>query len=107
MGRRVSRRGNILLLFSRVRIHLFHYPDARRVAPIRASVGCLNLSQNGIIRQHKTQAQNASTNGGDASRVGKRYSYYLTEFVFISFLYPDAGRVALSLQQLSGAAANL
>ena len=52
-------------------LHYFLYPDARRVAPIRASVGCLSLSQNGIIRQHKTQAQNASTNGGDASRVGK------------------------------------
>ena len=49
----------------------FLCPDARRVAPIRASVGCLSLSQNGIIRQHKTQAQNASSNGGDASRVGK------------------------------------
>ena len=32
--------------------------------------------------------------GGDASRVGKRGSYYLVEFVFSSFLYPDAGRVA-------------
>ena len=32
--------------------------------------------------------------GGDASRVGKRGSYYLAEFVFSSFLYPDAGRVA-------------
>ena len=55
----------------------------------------------------ETQAQNATSNGGDASRVGKIYSYYLVEFVFPSFLYPDAGRVALSLQQLSGAAANL
>ena len=52
-------------------LHYFLYPDAGRVAPIRGSVGCLSLSQNGIIRQHKTQAQNASTNGGDASRVGK------------------------------------
>ena len=52
------------------------------------------------------QAPNATSNGGDASR-GKIYSYYLVEFVFPSFLYPDAGRVALSLQQLSGAAANL
>ena len=41
----------------------------------------------------ETQAKNASTNGGDASR-GKIYSYYLVEFVFSSFLYPDAGRVA-------------
>ena len=42
----------------------------------------------------ETQAQNATSNGGDASRVGKIYSYYLVEFVFPSFLYPDAGRVA-------------
>ena len=41
-----------------------------------------------------TQAQNASTSGGDASRVGKRCSYYLVEFVLPSFLYPDARRVA-------------
>ena len=44
--------------------------------------------------KHKTQAQNATSNGGDASRVGKGCSYYLAEFVFSSFLYPDAGRVA-------------
>ncbi len=31
---------------------------------------------------------------GDASRVGKIRSYYLVAFVFSSFLYPDAGRVA-------------
>ena len=52
-------------------------------------------------------ALNASSNGSDASRVGKRCSYYLVGFVLHYFLYPDAGRVALSLQQLSGAAANL
>ena len=40
------------------------------------------------------QAPNATCNGGDASRVGKRGCYYLVEFVFFSFLYPDAGRVA-------------
>ena len=45
-------------------------------------------------RKHKAQAQNATSNGGDASRVGKGCSYYLAEFVFPSFLYPDAGRVA-------------
>ena len=42
----------------------------------------------------ETQAKNATSNGGDASRVGKIYSYYLVEFLFPSFLYPDAGRVA-------------
>ena len=39
--------------------------------------------------------------------IGKICSYYLVAFVFSSILYPDARRVALSLQQLSGAAANL
>ena len=42
----------------------------------------------------ETQAQNATSNGGDASRVGKIYSYYLlVEFVFPYILY-SAGRVA-------------
>ena len=41
----------------------------------------------------ETQAKNATSNGGDAS-CGKRFSYYLVEFVFSFFLYPDAGRVA-------------
>ena len=42
-----------------------------------------------------------------ASLRGKRCSYYLVAFVFSPLIYPDARRVALSLQQLSGAAANL
>ena len=46
------------------------------------------------VRTERPQATNASTNGGDASRVGKICSYYLVAFVFTSFLYPDAGRVA-------------
>ena len=42
----------------------------------------------------EAQAQNATSNGGDASRVGKIYSYYLlVEFVFPYILY-SAGRVA-------------
>ena len=44
--------------------------------------------------KHPTQVPNASSNGGDASRVGKRCSYCLVEFVFPFFLYSDAGRVA-------------
>ena len=38
--------------------------------------------------------EDATSNGGDASRVGKRCSYYLAEFVLPCFLCPDAGRVA-------------
>ena len=42
----------------------------------------------------ETQAKNATSNGGDVSRVGKIYSYYLlVEFVFPYILY-SAGRVA-------------
>ena len=46
------------------------------------------------VRTERPQATNASTNGGDASRVGKICSYYLVAFVFPSILYPDARRVA-------------
>ena len=45
-------------------------------------------------RKHTTQALTQALMGGDASRVGKRCSYYLVEFIFSSFLYPDARRVA-------------
>ena len=45
-------------------------------------------------RYHQTLPPNASSNGGDASRVGKICSFYLAELVFPSFLYPDARRVA-------------
>ena len=44
--------------------------DARRVAPISA---CVSSSAQ---RYHSTLPANASTNGGDASRVGKICSYY-------------------------------
>ena len=37
------------------------------------------------------QATNASTNGGEASRLGKRSGYYLVACVILSFLYSDAG----------------
>ena len=40
------------------------YPDAGRVAPISA---CVSSSTK---RYHKTLPQNATSNGGDASRVG-------------------------------------
>ena len=53
-------------------LHYFLYPDAGRVAPIRGSVGCLSLSQNGIIRQHKTQALMGATrlaSGKDAANI--------------------------------------
>ena len=39
----------------------FYFPDARRVAPIRASVS------SSTKRYHQAQAQNATSNGDDAS----------------------------------------
>ena len=38
MGATRLRRGNMQLFFSRACILFFHFPDARRVAPIRGSV---------------------------------------------------------------------
>ena len=53
-------------------------------------------------------AQDASSNGGDASRVGiMKEKNTIQALLNNSCTIPDAGRVALSLQQLSGAAANL
>ena len=63
------------------------YSDAGRVAPISVSVS------SSIKRYHQTLPLSASSNGGDASRVGnffsslvsrERCSYYLVEFVFPS-----------------------
>ena len=65
----------------------FIYPDAGRVAPISA---CVSSSTKCY---HQALTQNANSNGGDASRVGKICSYYLAGAVFPSFIYPDAGRV--------------
>ena len=42
-------------------------------------------------RKHQTQAPNATTNGGEASRLGKRCSYYFVACIILSFLYSDAG----------------
>ena len=63
------------------------YSDAGRVAPISVSVSSRTK------RYHQTLLPNATSNGGDASRVGnffsslvsrERCSYYLVEFVFPS-----------------------
>ena len=51
-------------------------------------------SNGGDASREYFSVENATSNGGDASRVGKRCSYYLAEFAFSSVLYPDAGRVA-------------
>ena len=42
----------------------------------------------GILSCLKRDAKNASTNGGDASRVGKKFSYYLVWFVSFLLIIP-------------------
>ena len=59
--------------------------------------------QNGFISRHTTQTQNASTNGGDASRVGHfsavssrigKMQLLFNGVSINSFYFPDARRVA-------------
>ena len=85
---------------------MLRYADAIVKRGVDKLIDAIAHSVEPQTKNVETQAQNATSNGGDAFRVGKRFSYYLVEFVFSFFLY-SAGRVALSLQQLSGAAANL
>ena len=65
------------------------YSDAGRVAPISVSVS------SSTKRYHQTLPLSATSNGGDASRVGnffsslvsrERCSYYLVESVFLSHI---------------------
>ena len=58
----------MLLLFSRVRMPFLSLPDARRVAPISA---CVSSSTK---RYRQALPLNATSNGGDASRVGEFFS---------------------------------
>ena len=63
-------------------------PDARRFAPISVSVSS-------STKRHQTQPQNASSNGGDASRVGKmKEKNTIQTLLNNSCTIPDAGRVA-------------
>ena len=73
---------------------MLRYADAIVKRGVDKLIDAIGQSPELQTKNAETQAKNASTNGGDASR-GKIYSYYLVEFVFSSFLYPDnAGRVA-------------
>ncbi|WP_337814024.1 hypothetical protein, partial [Prevotellamassilia timonensis] len=63
-------------------------PDARRVAPISASVSS-------STKRRQTLPQNASSNGGDASRVGKMKEKNTKQALLNnSCAIPDARRVA-------------
>ena len=73
---------------------MLRYADAIVKRGVDKLIDTIGQSQKLQTKNAETQAPNATSNGGDASRVGKRFSYYLVEFVFSFFLYPNAGRVA-------------
>ena len=74
---------------------MLRYADAIVKRGVDKLIGTIGHNPELQTKNAETQAQNATSNGGDASRVGKIYSYYLlVEFVFPYILY-SAGRVAL------------
>ena len=84
----------VLTTMKRMLNRMLRYADAIVKRGVDKLIDTIAHNPEPQTKNAETQAKNASTNGGDASRVGKIYSYYLVEFVFPSFLYPDAGRVA-------------
>ena len=78
----------------RILNRMLRYVDAIVKRGVDKLIDAIAHSVEPQTKNAETQAQNATSNGGDVSRVGKIYSYYLVEFVFSFFLYPDAGRVA-------------
>ena len=84
----------VLTTMKRMLNRMLRYADAIVKRGVDKLIDIVAHNSELQTKNAETQAQNATSNGGDASRVGKIYSYYLVEFVFPSFLYPDAGRVA-------------
>ncbi len=84
----------VLTIMKRILNRMLRYADAIVKRGVDKLIDAIGQSQKPQTKNAENQVQNASTNGSDASR-GKRFSYYLVEFVFSFFLYPDAGRVAL------------
>ena len=84
----------VLTTMKRMLNRMLRYADAIVKRGVDKLIDTIAHNPELQTKNAETQAQNATSNGGDASRVGKIYSYYLVEFVFPSFLYPDAGRVA-------------
>ncbi len=84
----------VLTTMKRMLNRMLRYADAIVKRGVDKLIDTIAHNPEPQTKNAETQAKNASTNGGDASRVGKIYSYYLVEFVFPSFLYPNAGRVA-------------
>ena len=74
---------------------MLRYADAIVKRGIDKLIDAIGHNPELQTKNAETQAPNATSNGSDASRVGKIYSYYLlVEFVFPYILY-SAGRVAL------------
>ena len=83
----------VLTIMKRILNRMLRYADAIVKRGVDKLIDAIGHNPELQTKNAETQAPNATSNGGDASR-GKRFSYYLVEFVFSFFLYPDAGRVA-------------
>ncbi|WP_417149643.1 hypothetical protein, partial [Prevotellamassilia timonensis] len=67
---------------------MLRYADAIVKRGIDKLIDAIGHNPELQTKNAETQAQNATSNGGDASRVGKIYSYYLLlEVVFPYILY--------------------
>ena len=80
-------------MLNRMLNRMLRYADAIVKSGIDKLIDIIAHNPELQTKNAETQAKNATSNGGDAS-CGKRFSYYLVEFVFSFFLYPDARRVA-------------
>ena len=74
----------VLTIMKRMLNRMLRYADAIVKRGVDKLIDAIAHSVEPQTKNVETQAQNATSNGGDASRVGKIYSYYLVEFV--SFL---------------------
>ena len=84
---------NCMTTMKRMLNRMLRYADAIVKRGVDKLIDTIAHNPELQTKNAETQVPNATSNGGDASRVGKIYSYYLVEFVFSFFLYP-AGRVA-------------
>ena len=83
----------VLTIMKRMLNRMLRYADAIVKRGVDKLIDAIGHNPELQTINAETQAQNATSNGGDASRVGKIYSYYLlVEFVFPYILY-SAGRV--------------
>ena len=84
----------VLIIMKRILNRMLRYADAIVKRGVDKLIDTIAHNPEPQTINAENQAPNATSNGGDASRVGKIYSYYLlVEFVFPYILY-SAGRVA-------------